>query len=192
MDEDTPKQGQEPGAGDDQELVFYYNRERRLEKASAAVRALNEPGPPVKGGLIRSLTSTKPHAFLFISILLIMAMLMVFSALNKPQELLTLEDNELQFGAGHLGDEPYMAVRKRIAKDGNPYTGEVYIGVSPVIKGASKLEAADIPVFTHRIFFTLEQEEEYRFALPFDAAAYVLLIQVGDHRASTRVKSLSN
>jgi hypothetical protein len=194
--EHTEQEPEKKGRGDplenlDREVTFYYNRERRLERASPAVRALNEEGPPVKRGLIRSLTSTKPHLFLFISILIIMAMIMAFSALSgSPHNNLTMTGNTLRISAGRSGDESFIVINKSIAaKEENPYIGEVYVAVSPILRSSEKIESADIPVFTARIFFSLEQEEEYRLVLPFAGENYMLLFQVGDQQAAARVKA---
>jgi hypothetical protein len=174
----------------DREVTFYYNRERRLERASPAVRALNE-GLPVKRGFIRSLTSTKPHQFLFVSILIVMAMLMAFSALSGvSRNSLTMAGNALRISAGRSGDGSFIIINKNIAAgEENPYIGEVYVAVSPVLRSSQKREGADIPVFTSRIFFTMEQEEEYRLVLPFNGERYMLLFRVGNQQASVRIKA---
>jgi hypothetical protein len=178
----------------DREVIFYYNRERRLERASPAVRALNDSEPMVKGGFIRSLTSTKSNTLLLISILIIMAFIMVFSALyNGPRGgALTLGGNTLQAGAGRSKENgASIVINKTIAKNKDtPYTGEVYVAVSPVLRSAEKLNAADIPVFTARIFFTLATEEEYRLDLPFTAENYLILFQAGEERTTARVKTI--
>jgi hypothetical protein len=186
----------------DRELVFYYNRERRLERASPAVQALNGPEPMMKGGFIRSLTATRSNLLLLISILIIMAFIMVYSAIMGGGSLrslkgrqLTLGGNSLRITAGMAGTgsaaESFILINKRIApKEDAPYTGDVLLGVSPVFPQAKKPAPADIPVFTARFFFTLEQEEEYRFALPFAAENYLLLFQTGEEQATARVKTI--
>jgi hypothetical protein len=172
----------------DREIVFYYNRERRLEKASAEVRAINEGTPLIQGGLIRSLTSTKPHLLLFITILVILAGIMVFSAMSGPGGGgVMLVGNTLRVSAGR-GGKPFLLVKKTITNDEDaPYTGAVYVGVSPLFRSSENIDPADIPVFTDLLFFTLEKEEEYRLDLPFSAETYLLLFQAGDQRVSTRV-----
>jgi hypothetical protein len=171
----------------DRELVFYYNRERRLEKASPEVRAMNEGKPLIQGGFVRSLTSTKPHLILFVTIAMISVWILVFSTLSPGN--LTLGGNTLRVSAGG-GAEPFIVVVKSIApKEEAPYTGVVYVGVSPYRKSSEKANPADIPVFTDQIFFTLEREEEYRFDLPFRAERYLLLFQAGDQQVSARVRA---
>jgi hypothetical protein len=57
--------------GSDQ-LIFYYNREKRLAKAPENVRSWYEKGQQIpkkkRFGLITCLFDTRPKAFLFISI----------------------------------------------------------------------------------------------------------------------------
>jgi hypothetical protein len=196
----TPEPGRSiPRPGDaehpwepDRELVFYYNRERRLARASADVRALNEGKLRMQGGVIRSLTSTKSHMLLFITILIIFAGMMLLSRLSGPRGGgLILGGNVLRVSAGG-GPEPFLLVTKTIPSGVEaPYAGPVYVGVSPFIKSPGKTDPADIPVFTDQVFFTLEGEEAYRFDLPFSAETYLLLFQAGDGdlRVSTRVRA---
>jgi hypothetical protein len=173
----------------DRELVFYYNRERRLEKASPEVRAMNEGKPLARGGVIHSLTSTKPHLILFVTILMISVWILVFSSVSGSRGSLVLGGNTLRVAAGS-GVEPFIVVTKSIVPGKEaPYTGVVYLGVSPFIKSPGKTDGVDIPVFMEQIFFTLEGEEAYRFDLPFSAETYLLLFQAGEQRVSTRVKA---
>ena len=177
-----------PSRESDRELVFYYNRERRLERASPEVRAMNEGTPLIKGGFLRSLTSTKPHLILFVSIVTIFVWILIVSGISGSRGSLAIGGVTLRFSAGG-GAEPFILVKKTIADSGEPYTGGVYVGVTPFLTSPGNRDPADIPVFTDRLFFTLEREEEYRLALPFGAESYLLLFQAGDQRASIRVKA---
>jgi hypothetical protein len=129
---------------------------------------------------------------LLISILIIMSFIIVFSTtLGGPRGALTLEGNILRISAGRAGDGSFIVINKSIAqKEDAPYTGEVQVAVSPVLPPAEKINPADIPVFTTRVFFTLTKEEEYRLVLPFTAENYLLLFQVGGERATVRAKTL--
>jgi hypothetical protein len=182
--------GEKPAPEPDRDLIFYYNRERRLERASADVRALNEGRLQMRGGVIRSLTSTKPHLLLFITIMIIFAGILVFSRLSgSPAGGPVLGGNALRLRAGG-GAEPFVLLTKTIPPGVEaPYAGPVYVGVSPLLKSLEKTDPADIPVFTDQIFFTLEEEETYRFDLPFRAETYLLLFQAGDQRVSARVRA---
>jgi hypothetical protein len=170
------------------ELVFYYNRERRLERASPEVRAMNEGKPLMKGGFVRSLTSTKPHLILLVTILLISVWILVFSSLSGSRSKTVVGGNTLEISAG-AGAGPFILVKKRVVPGEEPYTGPVYVGVTPFVRASEKKEPADIPVFTEQLFFTLEDEEAYRFDLPFSAESYLLLFQAGEQQAVIRVKA---
>jgi hypothetical protein len=173
----------------DRELVFYYNRERRLERASPEVRAMNEGIPLAKGGFVRSLTSTKPHRILFVTLLVVSVWILIFSSIAGSRGSLALGGNTLRLSAGG-GAEPCIVVKKSIAAGAEaPYTGLVQAGVSPYIKAAGTMNPADIPVFMDQIFFTLDEEEEWRLSLPFNAESYLVLFQAGEQRVSARVKA---
>jgi hypothetical protein len=173
----------------DRELVFYYNRERRLERASPEVRAMNEGIPLAKGGFVRSLTSTKPHKILFVTILVVSVWILIFSSITGSRGSLTLGGNTLSLSAGG-GAEPFIVVTKSVASGiEEPYVGPVRVGVSPYLKAAAKMNPADIPVFMDQLFFTLEAEESYRLNLPFSAESYLLLFQAGEQQISARVKA---
>ena len=65
-----------------------------------------------------------------------------------------------------------VVLTKTVKKNaGNAYTGAVDIAVSYPVNGE------DYPVFYHRIFFSMEPVEEYRFAVPFDPPEQLLIIQ---------------
>jgi hypothetical protein len=126
-----------------------------------------------------------------------MAFIMVFSAIQGggSRGPLTLGGNTLRISAGKAGSgssaESFIVITKSIApKEENPYTGEVYAAVSPILPDAGKMNPADIPIFIDHIFFTLEQEEEYRLVLPFAAENYLLLFQAGAERITARAKAL--
>jgi hypothetical protein len=59
------------------DVVFYYSRERRLEKAGARVRSLYENTPKRRFGLFRALVDTKSKAALLIIIVAICLFLLL-------------------------------------------------------------------------------------------------------------------
>jgi hypothetical protein len=59
------------------DVVFYYSRESRLEKASPRVRALYENTPKRRFGLFSVLVDTKAKATLFIIIVVICLFLLL-------------------------------------------------------------------------------------------------------------------
>ncbi|MDR2048834.1 MAG: hypothetical protein LBP69_05215 [Treponema sp.] len=176
---------------DDGRLVFYYSRERRLERASPEVRALNEPGPSQKTGLFRTLTSTKPLTFAFLSIITICAAMVLFSFLNNDSRARIL-DTAIAVSAVKGGDKSYITVKKTITGTA-PYTGAVTIAVS-VRKDRSAREDSweendrPDPMYLETLYFSLEKEETYRFIAPMTGETLLVLAVLDDQTALFRVR----
>lgn len=67
----------------------------------------------------------------------------------------------------------YIALKKTCAGNGNDYTGAVDIAISvPELN-----EAEPVPIITERIFFSHEQNEEYRFSVPYEAPELLILLK---------------
>jgi hypothetical protein len=179
----APENGgtEEEFSGLNQELVYYYNRERRLERASAAVRELNKPGPPMRGGAIRVFTATKPLTILFLTVALLMIMTLILSYGTSDRGGRVLGGNAIQVSAEPAEGFTFITFVKTTGGE-NPYTGAVDIAVSTVLSAQEKKEGAQPPISAHRVFFTLEDEEEYRFSVPFTAKELLILMQGGEQR----------
>jgi hypothetical protein len=196
--EDTPKRpnakynltrgesGKDP-YGDDN-LVFYYNREHRLEKAPQRVKdiyAANKPGG--KPSLFKSLAGDKPRFMLFFAILIMCAMIYSLSFLGMLDSSYSLDGNRVEILGTIYEDSTIVVLKKNIGKNGkNSYTGAVDIAISPV--ESIKSEIVDFPVFYHRVFFTLEPLEEYRFAVPFASQELLMVLQTETKSANVRFK----
>ncbi|MDR2142745.1 MAG: hypothetical protein LBP29_00050 [Treponema sp.] len=174
---------------DDGRLTFYYSRERRLERASPEVRALNESGPSRKTGLFRTLTATQASAFVFLSIIIICAAMILFSLLNNNGRTRIL-DTEIAVSAVKGGDKSYLTVKKTITGT-EPYTGAVNIAVS-VKKDAQKDPARENslpdPMYLETLYFSLEKEEVYRFIVPMTGETLLVLVVLNDQTALITVK----
>ena len=163
--------GNEPIPQED--LTFYYNRERRLARAPQSVRELYTNVKPRRFGFFSSLVSTKPKLFLFLTILLLCVTILVLSFTGHLGRSYILEGNQLLItGVRHQG-ATVLTINKSIRGENirNVHTGAVDVAVAPVT------EDDDFPVFFHRLFFTLEPEEEYSFVVPFDAPELVMILQ---------------
>jgi hypothetical protein len=171
---------------DGEKLVFYYSREERLARAPKSVQDLYREAPKKKFGFFRVLTATKPLTMLFVSIMIICAFIMVLSILNLSGSRYTLGGNSLSIRAVKFQDETIVVLVKTVPAGKEAYTGLVDIGVSPAAPEGS--DPADYPVFTHRIFFSLRDEEEYRFSLPFAADELVMALQGEGDRNSARLR----
>jgi hypothetical protein len=176
---DASGQTADPGRADydDGRLTFYYSRERRLERASPEVCALNESGPPQKTGLFRSLTATKPSAFVFLSIIIICAAMILFSLLNNSGTTRIL-GTEIAVSAVRGGDKSYLTLKKTVTGT-DPYTGAVNIAVS--------VQGSQDPMFLETLYFSLEKEEVYRFIVPMTGETLLVLAVLDDQTALFKV-----
>jgi len=157
----------------EEELVFYYNREHRLAKAPQSVRDLYTAQKKPRFNLLKPLVADKPRAILFFTILIICIFIVVLSVLGYFDSSYKLEGNKIEMSGTVLEGTTVVVLRKTInVKDDAAYSGAVDIIVS-----AAALPDEEIPLFYHRVFFTLTPEEEYRFVVPFDSPELLMLVQ---------------
>lgn len=71
MSDDRDARDNGSGGSGDEKLVFRYNRERRLERASEDVRKMYEEGYLPKKGIIRGLTANPGSRSVFFSIIIL-------------------------------------------------------------------------------------------------------------------------
>jgi len=166
-----------PNPAAEENLVFYYNRERRLEKAPQAVKDLYAPKKTGSGfNLLRPLIADKPRATVFFSIILMCVMIIFVTLMNKFGGSYSLEGNGIEIKGTRYEGATIVVLTKAVKKNsGNAYTGAVDIAVSVPVSGG--VENEDTPVFYHRIFFSMEPVEEYRFAVPFDSPEQLIILQ---------------
>jgi len=178
--------------GMEENLTFYYNRERRLEKAPQAVKDLYDESKKItRFNLLRPLVGDKPRATIFFSIILICAVLVIISITNRTGGVYSLEGNRIEITGARFEGATIVVLKKTVKKNSaKAYTGAVDIAVSPKSNGDfdkadgdadsdadSAADSEEHPVFYHRIFFSMETSEEYRFAVPFDSPEQLLILQ---------------
>jgi len=154
------------------EIVYHYNRERRLEKAPQAVRDMYTEPPRRRFGLFSSLTSSRPGAMLFGTIIILCVVMLMLSFFGFTGDSRELDGNIISVKGKKYGETVLIDVRKahrkdKIARSIKAYTGAVDIAVFPPAKSGAKQNPPDTDIFYHRIFFTNEQEEHYGFTVPF-------------------------
>ncbi|MDR0554584.1 MAG: hypothetical protein LBG76_07290 [Treponema sp.] len=192
--------GDDTGAAKTPELVFYYSRSRRLEKASEAVRRMNDLSPVPRQGLFRTLVATKSRALLFISIMLISAAILVMSLLDTGGSTggitggstggttgAVLGGNRLVFSAMNYGDAAFIVIKKT-AQETDAYTGIVDMGVSIPLTKEAESRGAAAPAEFMRIVFTGEAEEDFRFQVPFTGEELLISMRAGENRLNYRIK----
>jgi hypothetical protein len=170
-----------------EEITFYYDRERRLEKAPQAVRDLYKEEPPRRFGFFQSLVGSKPRAILFFTIIVLCAMIFILSSLDYFGSTYNLDGNRLSIQAISYEGTILVALKKTAQKNAlsllNPgYTGAVNIVVLP----ADNIQPEN--AFYHRVFFTHEETENYRFAVPFETDELLLIIQTEKRTLNVRIQ----
>ena len=171
----------------DEAITYHYSREHRLAKAPQSVVDMYTEKPRRRFGIFRSLVDTKPKAMLFFSILIMCMVMLVFSrigAFGTPHEL---EGNQITFQAIEYEGTVILTLKKSVkntafSRSGSIYTGAVAIAVLP----AGSTEPSD--VFFHRIFFTHDPEELFRFAVPFDAVDLLVVLQTERNTLNATVR----
>jgi hypothetical protein len=166
----------------DRPLDFYYSREKRLERASQRVRDMNDGVIPKRPGLFRTLTSTKPLTYLFISMITLCILTVIASRFSGAKETVLL-GNALECTAFSQEGKSYITLKKTIQKD-DSYTGPVNVAFSPVVE-----KGEEAPVHAERVYFSLEKEEQFRFTVPFTGSQLLVLIEEKEQRAFLKIKS---
>jgi hypothetical protein len=190
--DDAPAKGEERKTGPlrgsgEEELVFYYSRSRRLEKAPEAVRRLNDPNPGKPPNFFRTLVATKPRAMLLVTILFLSAIIILLSYLTNLDDGRLLGGNRIAVSAMTFPDTTYIAVKKSAGKE-NPYTGTVDLAVTIPLKPEEADRGAEAPIALQRLFFTVKPEEDFRFSVPFEAPELLIVMQAEQERISLRIK----
>jgi hypothetical protein len=165
---------------DPEEITYHYNREARLVKAPRSVQKLYND-PPRRTGFLRSLFGNKPSAMTFFSIIMCCILLFIasYATGDKTSEI---EGNRLFIHAEKYEGVVIVTVLKKrgttlMSRIRSSYTGTVDITVMPT--GGEEPNQATEELFRHKITFTRERQEQYRFVLPFDSDELTFVFQAG-------------
>jgi hypothetical protein len=171
-------------------LPFYYDRARRLAKAPKDVQDLYKGKKPNHFGFFTVLVADKPRKFLFFSIILICAMIWLLALLGYFDSSYTLDGNKIKVSAAPFENTTIVVISKTV-KNKNAYTGAVDVAVSVPVSmpdGADVQPENNFPVFYHRLFFSLEKEEQYSFAVPFESGELLIVLQTEKYSLKIKLK----
>jgi len=170
----------------EEQLVFHYNREHRLSKAPQDVKDLYNRDKKKQRGfsLIRPLVADKPRALMFITIVIMCAAIFLLSIFGYFDNTHSLDGNKLEISGTLFEGTTIVVIKKTVKNKAAAYTGAVDIAVSPV----KTAEEEPLYMFTHRIFFTLEPVEEYRFASPYDSPEQLIVLQTEASTINVKLK----
>jgi hypothetical protein len=173
-----------------EEIVYHYNRESRLAKASQSVRDLyNEEEKPRRFSLFKPYINSKPGSLTFASIVIVCLAILAISIFGLDTH--DLDGNQLSVQAIKYEGTIIIALKKNVKKNilnRRPYTGAVDIAVSPALKTGQEQGFGQEDIFLHRVFFSLEPKEFYRFSVPFDSDKLVLMFQTEKKSLGITVK----
>jgi len=168
---------------ENEKLTFYYNREHRLAKAPQEVKDLyTKQKKANRFNLLQPLVADKPRATIFFTIILLCAAIFLLSMLGYFEKTYSLEGNKIEI-SGTVFEETTIVVLRKTVKSKTAYSGAVDIVVSVPIQPDE-----DMPLYYHRVFFTLAQEEEYRFAVPFDSPELLIVLQTEKNTLQVKFK----
>jgi hypothetical protein len=175
-------------------LPFYYNREHRLAKAPKDVQDLYKEKKPNRFGLITVLIADRPRKILFFSIIVICLMIWLLGFLGYFDSSYTLDGNKLKISASAFEGTTIVVINKTVNsknKNKNAYTGAVDVAISvPIsVQGGVPVQTDEnnFPVFYHKIFFSLEKEEQYSFAVPFESNELLVVLQTEKYTLKLKV-----
>lgn len=180
-----------------EDIVYHYNRERRLAKAPQSVRDSYKEKPRRRRlGILGPLVSTMPLRMMFFTILLSFAVIMIVSMLGLASDNYELDGNHLSVQAVKyegativvLKKMPQKGMRLWFSSIVSPYTGAVDIAIQPSLKIAAARNLPPEEIFYHKVFFTLEPAEYYRFSVPFDAEELAFVFKTEKKTLSVMIK----
>ena len=159
-----------PDKIEEEKLKFYYDRQHRLDKAPENVRKLYEE-PLQKFSLLRPLIASKGRATLFFTIVILCVVILMLSLMGFMDRAYLLEGNKVEISASIIDEDSTLIVIKKTVDSKEPYTGAVNIGVSPAN------QKNEYPIETFTVFFTLREEENCYFEVPFYAPTLAMVLQ---------------
>ena len=159
---------------DERDIVYRYNRERRLEYAPQSVRDLYEEDPPRRFGLFKTLINSRPKRMSFASIIILCLAISIVSIFGLTDNSVNLSGNRVSVQAFRLENSVNIVLQKSVRNNlmsrfNQPYTGAVHIAVV-----ASDIEEN---IYFYRVLFTPERSEEFRFTVPFDSDTLTVVMQ---------------
>ncbi|MCL2809401.1 MAG: hypothetical protein FWD24_04965 [Treponema sp.] len=161
-------------------IIYHYNRERRLAKAPQEVKDLYSERKQSRFGILGVLVADKPRRMLLVIIILLCLVIMALSRFGYFDTTYVLGGNVINI-TGTNFDGTTIIVLRKTANDINSYTGHVDIAVSAVDTtvntGDVDIQDSRSNVFYHRVFFTLEKEEVFRFAAPLYDSTLLMVLQ---------------
>ncbi|MDR1636838.1 MAG: hypothetical protein LBR93_05820 [Treponema sp.] len=168
------------------EMVFYYSREKRLAKAPQRVRDLYEKSAQPKFNLLRPLTATKPLATLFATVLILSAISAIVAFSGITGRSYKFQGNSITVEAQRYQGTVIVTVRKKPDPEARTAKGG---GLTDILISPAGERGGESSGFSHRIVFSPGKEEEFRMVAPFDSRELIFHIQGESELLEFRVKT---
>ena len=165
---------------DNRDPVFYYSRERRLQRASQAVRDMHEAKK--RRGLL-SLFGSKGNIMIFACLVLIITMSVLGRYIITRNQGITLGRNALSLAITHEGEHMVLGLLKKA-----PASGEFYIGGVDIIVSFTESETQEGETFFHQIYFNPLESETFIIPLPFVENDFFVILRIPDEQKAIRLQ----
>jgi hypothetical protein len=165
-------------------LVFYYSREKRLEKAPPQVKTLYETAPK-KFNLLRPLIASKPLAMLFATVMVLSVISAILAFSGIAGESYRFQRNSITVDAQRYQGTVIVTIQKKPGQGGQ--TGDS--GLVDILIRPARGREAEGSGFSHRLVFSSAEEEEFRMVVPFDSPELAFNIQGESELLEFKVKT---
>ena len=161
---------------DNGKVTYYYSREARLERASQAIKDLNDPSKRPKGGFFRVLFATRGSRFLLFSIVVMCGAFFFISRYFAFRPRI-LGNNAVTISVVGAGEKSFFTIKKTVREaSGRNLNVEIYTGTVDI---TVTLPETDNLIWFEKIIFNSEKEEVFTFEAPFREKKLLVLMEAG-------------
>jgi hypothetical protein len=154
------------------QVVYYYDRASRMEKAGPGARFINERYGAKRPGILRSLTATRSLRYLFFSLIFMLVAVMVVGYVQGTRNSGSVAGNSLSVAALWFEGHVYVTV-KRTAP---------WFGPRPKAhdRAAVEIRTGDGAGYALGVLQSGDEEQRLRFPAETKPARIVVVASAGD------------
>jgi hypothetical protein len=162
---------------DKDQIIHYYNRERRLERASANAMFAIDRHKFKRLGIIKSLTATRSLSFLFFSLVFMVVAVLLVNYIQGSRNSGTIEGNRFEVEALWFEGNVYATISRSPARRNAPP-----IGANLLLSAGADVQEG----------FMQASDSEFRARIPSDLKpawlAVIVTSETGKTELAARVK----
>ena len=187
---DEEKKRQRPNANyslsrqkvNEEDIIYHYNRERRLEKAPQAVRDLYKEEKPARFNLLRPLMNTKGKSTLFFSIVIMSIFIILLNIMGYINNNNELEGNIIEAEAFKYDGAILVVIKKTIKKNRLGNTSHAYIGNVDIVVSDFKTD------YPSKVIFDSQPVQSFQFTVPFYNDELSIYLQTESNNLRLKIK----